>query len=132
MISAAFDVQYDAHPGPAEMPLVDATFTMFPRRSIRCGSAARLTRNGPVTLIVIVRSQSRSVSSPAGTDSATPWLHTSTSRPPNASTVPCTACAAPSSVATSAATATASPPAAVSAVTASASGAARRPTTATA
>ena len=69
MISPALEVQYDAHPGPASQPLVELTVTTDPRRSSKCGIAARAIKKAPVRLICSVRSHACSVSSPAGSES---------------------------------------------------------------
>src|SRR5205823_7059904 len=103
MLRPAFDAQYEAQPGPACQAFVDETLTIAPRRSTRCGSAARASRNGPVKLILTVASQPAGVSSPTAALSPTPWLHTRTSRPPNAETTDATAVPAPSGTLTSAA-----------------------------
>ncbi len=107
MISPAFETQYDVQPGPASRPFTDETITTEPRRATRWGSAARVTRKGPVRFVRRVASHPSSVSSASGALSPTPALLTTTSTPPNAATAASTAAAAPSGVPTSPAETTA-------------------------
>src|SRR5438552_16767387 len=102
MITPAFETSYDAQPGPAWHPLVELTLTIDPRDTIRCGSAARASRNGPVRLMRSVESHPSGVSSPTAALAPTPWLQIKASRRPKASRATAIALSEPSGVLTSA------------------------------
>ena len=79
--SAAFEEQYARLSGAARRPATEAIVTIAPRRSSRCGIAARAIRKAPVTLTRKTRSKiagSRSSSEPSP---PMPALRTSASRP---------------------------------------------------
>ena len=84
--SPAFELQYAADAGSARSPASEEIVTIAPRASIRCGSAARQTRNGAVRFVPITRFQRSIVCSATIAPAPAPALTTSASSRPNRST----------------------------------------------
>ena len=92
--TANFEPQYAAMRGAPRLPAMEAVFTTAASLEARnAATAAWVIRKTPFTLTANTVSHCVSLKSSSAPLSTTPALLTSTSRPPKASTVACTAAA---------------------------------------